>query len=211
MLSNDPTVLLVLGEIVVVLSIAILMLLAGMLFRKRKQSRLLSTMLHRVSDNEETRKQALRSSLSGISGIDSKTVENIIDELVSQENSFYRLIASAFIDNKTSCIGSLDDEVHKLVAPYGSLFSRTSEAEKIDNTRNDESDNPGFDDAINDLLSDDGSATESNPEFDLSDTEEISGDDDASPSRILGIAEIPEDLLGDAADTADGESSSKNN
>jgi hypothetical protein len=196
--NNDPTAALILGEMTIILSVCILALLAGMLLRKRKQSRLLSAMLHRVTDNEENRKQMLRASLSGVAGIDGNTIESLVSEIVTQENSFYRLISSAFIENKTGCIEHLDDEVQKLVSPYGKLFSGTTKAAK---PSSEETANLGFDDAIDDLLSDAETATESNPEFDLSATEEATDVADATPSNILGIAEIPEDLLGDNAGT----------
>lgn len=207
--NNDPTFTLILGEICLVLTIAILMLLAGMLFRKRKQLKLLSAMLQRVTDNEEERKQVLVSSLSGISGVDGKMLEGIAQELVTQERLFYQLVTTAFMKNETTFFEHIDNDIHNLVSPYTILATSNKASTENERITDEEPAIPDFGDAIDDLLSDESHESQKDPEFDLSATEQEAGDEDDTISKVSDIAEIPEDLLNENPDAT--ESAAKDN
>ena len=203
MLHNDPTFTLILGEISLVLTTVILMLLTGMLFRKRKQSKLLSTMLQRVSDSEEERKRILISTLTGISGVDGKTLESVAQELVANEGTFYQLVATALINNETKFFENIDNDIHNLVSPYSKLVTSNEVSAKDDAIANEEPAIPDFGDAIDDLITEESPEPKKDPEFDLSATEHNTNDNDASISKVSDIAEIPEDLLNENVDTAE--------
>lgn len=206
-MPSDPTITVIFIEISLILLIFLSILIFGILHKKRKLSKLLTAMLKRNMDNREDRRRALIASFSSLPHINENAIEDIAAEIIDREILFYEYISSAIIDMKSRSIDDISDEVMKLVAPYERLSSKNkTEADKINIDRQaSENMSPDFDDALDDLLSDDNSSTQNNPEFDLSATNHESESDEAVSENILDIAEIPEELLSaDANDSKNG-------
>lgn len=194
-MANDPTPIIVLGEISAVLFLLLIGLLAVLLMKMRKASKLLTMMIKQNMENAQERKQLLHATFNKLP-VDGNTLNEIVDELVEQEISFFKQVASAFVDRKTCSIERIDEEVRNLVSPYARLADIKGDVRPQNQTQSTVNEpEPMFDDAINDLLSDEHPASaEVNPEFDISATEQESIAD--TPDDGFNIAEIPEELLG---------------
>jgi len=201
MLNPDPTFTIILGELSIILTIVIIIYLGGLIARKRKQSILLSMMLKRVASSDGERKQSLLNSFSTIPGVDSTTLNNIIQDITNNEHELYRSLSSAIINNEFSYFENIENEIHKLVAPYGKLASSCGSSTINNNAASDETVPPNLDDLRGGHVSDAVQASLRNPEFDLSPSEHDSSDNDNIQSHAPDIAVIPDDLLIDDNDT----------
>ncbi len=194
MANSSPTALIILSELVFILSMLLIGIGGFIIYQKKKGATLLKQVSQRIADKKAERQNALKQHFSGIPQTSEDHIDAVTNEIVSNENEFYKTIINAFVKNDLDCMEKIDAEVGKLVAPYKKLVPDGTAAPEA--TNSDDAIIPDIDDAIDELISDDNSddnADASDPALDLSGEE---NDPDT------GIAELPEDLLSDPdADT----------
>lgn len=193
--NSDPTYTIILGEISIILTILIFIILGWMITRKRRQSKLLTMMLKRVAGSEGERKKYLLDTFSNILCVDSTTINCIIQDIAEYESEFYRLLSSAFIKNEFSYFENIDTEIHKLVAPYGKLASSCKTSSLQDSISVDKAVTSALNNSSDAIGIDVAQESLSDPEFDLSHSEHDLADNDNIQSQAPGIAVIPDDLL----------------
>ncbi|MDT8384185.1 MAG: hypothetical protein RRB22_07210 [Gammaproteobacteria bacterium] len=185
MASADPTAVIILGEIVVLETIAIIGFVIFFFVRKKKIKAQLgkskSDYLKSVSD----RKSSLKSSFEGTPYAQINNIDQVVDNLVEHETAFFHSILGIIEKNDGTAIGKIDDNIHALVNQY-TLLIKSGDALGAE-TEEENPIVPDIDSAIDDLLADEADDAEGDPAFDLS--EAIVADDE--------IAEIPDELLAD--------------
>lgn len=199
--NHDPTFTIILGEVSIILTILIIFLIGRIIARKRKQSKSLTTMLKRVASSEVERKQHLIDSFSSIPGLDTVALNNIIQNVSDKESDFYLSLSSAIINNDFAYFENIDNELHRLVAPYANLATSGDSPTINKNVSNDDTAPPVTLDVSDVHLSDSAEESLSNPEFDLDPGETDSADRANIQSYAMDIAVIPDDLLVDDNDS----------
>lgn len=192
MAENDPSMSIILFEIVVAQSLLIIAFIVYSIIKKRKKSGLLNSIIVKASENVDSRKKMIASGLSGLS--DNKSGK-LTEQLAQKEIGFYEYIVNALHSNKNQDLAGLKDAVDELYSPFNEVSADNdgSDGSSDNDLNKEEPVIPNVDQAIEDLLDDDDSEPEAdaNPELDLSDQGEI--------------AEIPDDLLDASIDESKSE------
>lgn len=181
--SEDPTLVIILSEIIIFQMLIIIAIISFYILKNRKKAKLLGTISTKVTEEVNDRKQVIHNSLKGLPSISDNKLKAVAQTAVKGEMEFYQYIIDLLHSNKIQPIEAIKESVENLVSPYLQLASGDGGGSSSDNTDTGEPIIPNVDDAIDDFLGDDDDDDESNkdPEFDLSKQDEI--------------AEIPDNLL----------------
>lgn len=181
--SEDPTLVIILSEIIIFQMLIIIAIISFYILKNRKKAKLLGTISTKVTEEVNDREQVIHNSLKGLPSISDNKLKAVAQTAVKGEMEFYQYIIDLLHSNKIQPIEAIKESVENLVSPYLQLASGDGGGSSSDNTDTGEPIIPNVDDAIDDFLGDDDDDDESNkdPEFDLSKQDEI--------------AEIPDNLL----------------
>lgn len=180
MSSQDPTLVIILSEIIIFQALVIAILIALFIVKKRKKAMLLMKITTEVSEATNKREDAIRNSLKGIPSVSEDQLKMVAQAAVKDEVLFYQYIVDTLHDNKSDQIELLKESVENLVSPY-TLLATSGEGNTSIKEENEQPVIPNVDDAIDDLLGEDFDEQNKDPELDL--------------GGQNGIAEIPDDLL----------------
>lgn len=181
--SEDPTLVIILSEIIIFQMLIIIAIISFYILKNRKKAKLLGTISTKVTEEVNDREQVIHNSLKGLPSISDNKLKAVAQTAVKGEMEFYQYIIDLLHSNKIQPIEAIKESVENLVSPYLQLATGDGGDSSSDNTDTGEPIIPNVDDAIDDFLGDDDDDDESNkdPEFDLSKQDEI--------------AEIPDNLL----------------
>lgn len=186
MAEQDPSMTIILLEIVVAQTILIVGYIVYTIIRKRKRSALLKKIIIDAYENMGSRKEMLA---TGLAGLSTDKYESFAASLSQHEVDLYEYIVNTIHSNKNQDLQELKNAIDGLFKPYSgeSDSQQAPAAESPGELSKEEPIIPNVDQAIDDLLGE----TEQEPVIDI--------EEDASPELDLsddgGIAEIPDDLL----------------
>lgn len=183
MASADPTAVIILGEIVVLETIAIIVLVFFIFMGKKRIKAQISKSKSDYLKSVNNRKSSLKSAFEGTAYAQMNDIDQVVDNLVEHETAFFHSMLDVIKKNDGTGTGKVGDHIHALVSPYALLIkpgdSQDAKTEEVKPVV------PDIDSAIDDLLADEADDAEGDPAFDLS--EAIMADDE--------IAEIPDEFL----------------
>lgn len=182
MSSSDPTMVIILSEIIFFLVLILIAIFIFFILKKRSKAKFLKNLSTNISEDIEKREQKIKSELSGIPSVSDEKAQQIAHQAVKEEVAFYQYVIDLIHTNKNEKLELLQESVEKLVQPYFQISSHDTSSSDA-GTSDEEPIIPNVDDAIDDLLDDASGDGADEVEFDLSDQDEI--------------AEIPDDLLDD--------------
>lgn len=185
MASADPTAVIILGEIIVLETIAIIGFVIFFLMRKKKINAQLRKTKSDYLKNVSDRKSSLKSTFEGTTYEQINDIDQVVDNLVEHETDFFHFILGIIGKYDETSIGKVDDNIHTLVSPYALLLKPGDS--QVAKSEEESPIIPDIDSAIDDLLAEEADDAAGDPAFDLS--EAIEANDE--------IAEIPNELLSD--------------
>lgn len=181
MASNDPTILIILSEIIAIQAIVIIGAVSYFIVNKKKKKSLIEKSTHEFKENRTKRLELLTKIYEKSTP---KNIDKFIDNILDKELTFHTSISNIFYKDKISEFITIDKSIYEMVIPYEEL-SESPQKEETNTEPSSDTTVPDIDNAIDELLSESlDDKNDINPALDLSgDTEE------------LGIAEIPDELL----------------
>ncbi len=213
--SPELSTTLILGEIILIETVLIIALSVYFFLKLKNKSLKLKTFLESFLDDEKNRLSILSSTLKKPEFIDDEKYNTALQNIISEENLFYKYLINAFYKNDVKLLDSLSTEIQKITRPCADLLPGDEKPDTDEINNEPEID---VDDAIDELLSDNvGTETsiENDPEFDLSESTETVAE---TPAEELvetsiensEIAEIPNDLLNNIPSTDEDKTESEN-
>jgi len=206
---------LILGEIILLETVLIIVVSVYFFLKSKKKSLKLKMLLESFLDDEKSRLSHLSMTFKKPEFIDEEKYNTVLNNIINEENLFYKYLINAFYKNDIKSLDPLSTEIQKIVSPFAELLYENEKPESNE-TINDPVVN--IDDAIDELLSDDEDTeinVEHDPAFDLSDPTETATEiptEELIKTNIENdeIAEIPNDLLKNTSSTTKNESGSVN-
>lgn len=200
MASTDPTAVIILAELIVFETIALIGIISYLIAKKRKRAKTLAGIIESLKQTRPEQAEKLSDKLHTIPYLTKEKADIASKEITDSKHELHELVITAFHDNNTIALNDLGNAIEKLATGYETLLpdENTGDvppaAQKIAQQEN-ASLVPDVDKAIDELLADDGPPIVANPDFDLSETEvqdEMCNDENE-------IAEIPDELLASEA------------
>lgn len=212
--SPDLSTTIILSEIIIIETVAIIGASIYFFLKARNKSNKLNALLDAFINNGSERLSSLNNDfkkIEDLDGVDAEKYEQALKNIISGENTFYKYIINIFYGNNINLLESFPNELQKI---NKSLSDITFEAPPPPaDTSNDEPE-INIDDAIDDLLADGSteSEIENDPAFDLSSSDELDAEESTETNTEDDeIAEIPSELLNATPESVSSDTESNDN
>jgi competence protein ComGC len=193
--NSDPTIIVILSEITLILFVILVSILITLIIKKRKKAVRLAKAINQIQENREDRQQSLVDNISSTYSINKDTLSPLVEEISKEEEALIKSILLAHIQADINAFENLDNDFNKLSEQYISLLGlKNQTGSGKSEEKDDEPAIPDVDEAVDDLLSTEETTGEVDSEFDLSDADDLDADNFPDISGD-DIAEIPENLL----------------
>jgi competence protein ComGC len=193
--NSDPTIIIILAEITLILFVILASILITLIIKKRKKAVRLAKAVNQIKENRQERQQSLVDSISTTYTINKDALTPRVDEICKEEEAFIKSILLAHIQADINAFENLDNDFNKFSEQYIKLLELKDQTESSKSEeKDDEPVIPDVDEAVDDLLSTEENSGEVGSEFDLSDADDLDADNFPDISGD-DIAEIPDNLL----------------
>jgi competence protein ComGC len=193
--NSDPTIIIILAEITLILFVILASILITLIIKKRKKAVRLAKAVNQIKENRQERQQSLVDSISTTYTINKDALTPRVDEICKEEEAFIKSILLAHIQADINAFENLDNDFNKFSEQYIKLLELKDQTESSKSEeKDDEPVIPDVDEAVDDLLSTEENSGEVDSEFDLSDADDLDADNFPDISGD-DIAEIPDNLL----------------
>jgi hypothetical protein len=196
MVSTDPTVVIILFELVVFETVTLIGAISYLITKKRRRAKTLASIIGTLKQVKPEREKKLNNTFQAIPYLTEKQSGIAAGTVADSELVLHTFIITAFHDNNTSALENLVNAFEKLTISYETLLPDKDTGDAPQTTREEDTSlTPNVDTAIDELLSNDDPSTITDPGFDLSENAEFGVQNKTLDATGSKIAEISDELL----------------
>jgi len=129
MIKIDPTLLILLGEVVLGLVVVLGIFIVVLMKRGKRDRAAVAELRRRIEKNADSREQHLVEALSDVEGNVEASDQSLAKSLVDKENTFYEKIIEIYMQRNSSAMKSVDKLLHDYSSSY--LDALASVREKL--------------------------------------------------------------------------------